>query len=99
MDYPHIVITPDTCNGVPRIEGTRITVNLIVREVVRARRSPEEVLIGHPHLSLAQIYAALAYYFENRAAVDVSLQQADEEEADLRIRFPSRLPPATPLQS
>jgi uncharacterized protein (DUF433 family) len=61
MDYPHIVNTADTCNGLPRIEGTRITVNLIVREVVRARRSPEEVLIDHPHLSLAQIHAALAF--------------------------------------
>jgi uncharacterized protein (DUF433 family) len=98
VDYPHIVSTPETSNGLPRIEGTRITVNLVVREVVRARRSPEEVLIGHPHLSLAQIHAALAFYFDNRAVVDASLQQADQLEADMRARFPSGLSSPKTLQ-
>ena len=91
MDYPHIVKAPDTCAGLPRIEGTRITVNLIVTEVVRARKTPEEVLINHPHLTLAQIHAALAYYFDNRAEVDAALQQSDLLAEDLRRRFPSRL--------
>ncbi len=91
MDYPHIVATPETCAGLPRIEGTRITVNLIVQHVVRARQTPEEVLIAHPHLTLAQIHAALAYYFDHRAEVDGSLQEADQLESDLRAQFPSRL--------
>src|SRR5205085_10634715 len=99
MDYPHIVSTPETCDGLPRIEGTRITVNLIAREVVRERRTPEEVLIAHPHLTLAQIHAALAYYFDHRAEVDAALQDADKLEADLRARFPSRLSPAPVTQS
>jgi uncharacterized protein (DUF433 family) len=98
MDYPHIVKTPGTCGGLPRIEGTRITVNLIVRQVVRARRTPEEVLIAHPHLTLAQIHAALAYYFDNRAELDASLQDADRLEAELRAQFPSRLNPTKSLQ-
>jgi len=91
MDYPHIVKTPGTCNGVPRIDCTRITVHLIVREVIRARRTAEEVLIAHPHLTLAQIHSALAYYFDNRADVDASMQEVDLLEADLRARSPSRL--------
>ncbi len=91
MDYPHIVKTPETCAGQPRIEGTRITVNWIVRQIVRGRRAPEEVLMSHPDLSLAQIHAALAYYFDNRAAVETSLKAADQIEADLRAQFPSRL--------
>jgi uncharacterized protein (DUF433 family) len=91
MEYPHIIRTPETCGGLPRIEGTRITVNLIVREVVRLRQTPEEVLIAHPHLTLAQIHAALAYYFDHREQIDVSLREADDLEADLRTQFPSRL--------
>jgi uncharacterized protein (DUF433 family) len=98
MDYPHIVETPETCAGLPRIDGTRITVNLIVRQVVRARQTPEEVLIAHPHLTLAQIHAALAYYFDNRQLVDASLRNADQREAELRSRFPSRLPAETTVQ-
>ncbi len=99
MDYPHIVKTPETCSGLPRIEGTRITVNLIVREAVIARRTPDEVLMAHPHLTLAQIYSALAYYFDHRAEVDASLQEADRLGADLRARFPSRLTPAATGQN
>jgi uncharacterized protein (DUF433 family) len=91
MNYPHIVQTPDVCSGLPRVEGTRITVNLIVREVVRLRRTPEEVLIAHPHLTLAQIHSALAYYFDNRHQVDASLGEAEAVVESLRARFPSRL--------
>jgi uncharacterized protein (DUF433 family) len=91
MDYPHIVQTPEVCSGLPRIEGTRITVNVIVREVVRLRRTAEEVLMAHPHLTLAQIYAALAYYFDNRDQVEASLREAEAVVANLRAQFPSRL--------
>jgi uncharacterized protein (DUF433 family) len=98
MDYPHIVKTPGTCGGLPRIEGTRITVNLIVREVVRLRWTPEEVLMAHPHLTLAQIYAALAYYFDHREEVNASLREGDELEAKMRAQFPSRLPRSLNLE-
>jgi uncharacterized protein (DUF433 family) len=91
MDYPHIVKTPDTCSGLPRIEGTRIAVNLVVREVVRLRWTPEEVLMAHPHLTLAQIHAALAYYFDHAEEVENSLIEGDEREKELRSQFPSRL--------
>ena len=91
MDYPHIVKTPDTCSGLPRIEGTRITVNLVVREVVRLRWTPEEVLMAHPHLTLAQIHAALAYYFDHAEEVENSLIEGDEREKELRSQFPPRL--------
>ena len=84
VNYPHIVQTPDVCSGLPRIEGTRITVNTIVREVVRLRRTAEEVLIAHPHLTLAQIHSALAYYFDNRESVDAALQTAEDTVAALR---------------
>jgi uncharacterized protein (DUF433 family) len=91
MNYPHIIQTPDVCSGLPRIDGTRITVNVIVREVVRLRRTPEEVLIDHPHLTLAQIHSALAYYFDNRGQVEASLSEAETVVESLRARFPSRL--------
>ncbi len=99
MDYPHIVRTPETCAGLPRIEGTRISVNMIVREVVHGRLTPEEVLMRHKHLTLAQIHAALAFYFDNKDEVDAALKEGDELEAELREKFPSRLPKLRPLDS
>src|SRR5260370_16764833 len=98
MDYPHIVKTPDTCSGLPRIEGTRITVGLIVREVVRLRWTPEEVLMAHPHLALAQIHAALAYYFDHAEEVEPSLKEVDDRETKLRSQFPSRLSAMLPAE-
>jgi len=91
MNYPHIVKTPETCSGLPRIEGTRITVNVVAREVVRLRWTPEEVLMAHPHLTLAQIHAALAYYFDHVQEVEASLEEGDQLEKELRAQFPSRL--------
>ncbi len=91
MDYPHIVRTPGTCSGLSRIEGTRITVNLVVREVVRLSWTPEEVLIAHPYLTLAQIHAALAYYFDHADEVEASRREGDQLEKELRSQFPARL--------
>src|SRR5437867_3900264 len=91
MDYPHIVCTPDTCAGQPRIDGTRITVNLVAEKVVHLRLTPEEVLIDHPHLTLAQIHAALAYYFDHRTEVEASMREGKEFVEELRKRFPSKL--------
>ena len=98
MDYPHIVKTPDTCAGEPRVEGTRITVNLIAREAVHLRWTAEEVLMSHPHLTLAQIHAALAYYFDHREEIEASIKRGDELEKELRVKFPSRLAARLNLQ-
>lgn len=43
--------------------------------------SPHEIHFQHPHLLMAQIHSALAYYFENQAEIDVWIQR-DVEEAD-----------------
>ena len=45
--------------------------NVKVLEVATAKLaygwSPEEIHFQHPHLSLAQIHAALTYYYENQS--------------------------------
>jgi len=47
--------------------------------------------MAHPHLMLAQIHAALAYYFDHAEEVENSLIEGDEREKELRSQFPSRL--------
>lgn len=91
MEYPHIVKTEGTCSGLPRVDGTRISVNLIVREVVHLRWSPEEVLVAHPHLTMAQIHSALAYYWDHREEVEASIKERAVLVEDLRTKFPSKL--------
>ncbi len=78
-EFAHIVRTPGTLGGEPRIEGHRIR----VRDIVAARDlgglTPEGIAASvYPQLSLAQVYAALAYYEDHRLEIDQA--SADEEQ-------------------
>ncbi|PSB28484.1 DUF433 domain-containing protein [Stenomitos frigidus] len=59
-----IVKTPGTCGGRLRIAGSRITVQYIVTEV-KAGITPEAILENKSHLTLGEIYAALASYLSS----------------------------------
>lgn len=51
------------------IVGTRVRVRDIYSHAEVRGQMPEEIVAALPHLTLAQIHAALAYYFENRDAI------------------------------
>jgi len=70
----HIVSTPDTCGGKPRINGTRIRVKDVVLWHERMGMSPEEIVSEWPHLRLGDVYAALAYYDDNRERLDAEMK-------------------------
>ena len=83
-EFAHIVRTPDTLGGEPRIEGHRIR----VRDIVAARDlgglTPEEIAASvYPELSLAKVYAALAYYEDHRDDID----QASHDERQFIEQF------------
>lgn len=73
----YIVITPGTCAGKPRIAGRRISVQNVAIWHERMGLSVEEIA-GEYDLSLAEIHAALAYYFDHRAEID---QRIRDDEA------------------
>jgi uncharacterized protein (DUF433 family) len=75
-----LVRSPGVCGGKLRIDGTRITV-LQVASLYRQGMTAEGIGEQYPHLALAQVYAALAYYHANRVEVDAELA-AEAEEAD-----------------
>jgi len=74
---PHVEITPGTCSGQPRVAGTRIRVSNIVLWTEQGQ-SPDEIVAGYPQLTLADVHAALAFYFDNREEME-KLIAADEE--------------------
>lgn len=43
------------------------------------RSSPEDIHFQYPHLSLAQVYAALAYYYEHQNELDSEIQRRWQE--------------------
>jgi len=63
----------DVCGGRIRIDGTRLTVNQIAT-CYQQGLTPEEIRDQYPHVSLAQVYAALAYYHANRDEIDLDIE-------------------------
>src|SRR5437588_8600252 len=66
-------------HGVAWIEGTRIKVIEVVLDKLTHGSSPEEIHFQYPHLSLAQIHAALAYYYDHQTQLDKEIERDWEE--------------------
>ncbi|SRR6266566_955743 len=80
------------------IAGTNTKVKEVVLDKLAYGWSAEEMHFQHPHLSMAQIHAALAYYYENQDKLDEEIRR-DLEEVD---QIASKLEPSslrTRLQS
>ena len=73
-----VVSSPDMKHGRPRIAGTGTTVHRIAIWY-KLGYSPEEMVRKYPHLTLAQVHAALAYYHANQAEIEAGIA-ADEAE-------------------
>ncbi len=86
----HIEITPGIVGGKPRIAGHRITVENIVIWHERMGRCADEIAVDYD-LTLADVYAALAYYFDHRAEIDQSMEESEAFVEELRQRTPSKL--------
>ena len=78
-----LVRTPGTCGGRIRIDGTRITVHRIAT-LYKHGQTGEEMARTYPHLSLGQVYTALAYYHANREEIEAELAALDAQYDDLK---------------
>ena len=59
---------PGVVGGEPCISGTRVTVRGLV-ELWRTGTPPEDIPLLIPHVTLAQVFAALSYYADHRAEI------------------------------
>ena len=80
----HIESSPEVCGGKPRIAGSRVRVQDIV-VWTEAGQSPDEIVGSFPHLTLADVYAALAYYHDHREAIDSQLRDDDDFVTTLKM--------------
>ena len=69
QEFPGIERVPTVLNGEPIIKGTRTSVRAIV-ERWKFGESPEEIVRKLPHLRLAQVFNALAYYDDHRDEIE-----------------------------
>ena len=73
-----IVHSDDVRGGRPHIAGTGVTVRRIVGWY-KLGLNPEEIADRIGHLTLAQVYAALAYYHANQDEIeaDIAAEESD----------------------
>lgn len=79
MDASHVEIRPNR-DGQPRayVLGTRVRVQDIYALAELQGLSADEIVRALPHLSLAQVHAALAYYFEHREDILREVREDNE---------------------
>ena len=73
-----ITETPGVCGGRPHIAGTGVSVRRIVGWY-KMGETAEEIVTQIPHLTLAQVHAALASYHANQAEMDAAMATEEAE--------------------
>lgn len=87
----HISKTPGVCGGRACIAGHRIRVmDIVVWHEIRGY-SPDEIVDMFPGITLADVHAALAYYFDNRGEIEADFRHEDELAQRFQPQFPSKL--------
>jgi len=95
----HIAMIPSANHGEKAvIAGTRIRiVDVYVWHEVQGK-TPREIVADFPQLTLADIHAAMTYYWDNEELIQSQMKRAEEIEADMRKKYPSKLPEAIKRQ-
>ena len=78
-----IVSQPGLCGNRPCVAGTRIRVQDVFVWHELQGQTADEIVSRFPQLTMADVYAALAYYWDHRDEIQRDMQA----EADLVIRL------------
>src|SRR5689334_8956110 len=88
MAINHICLDDE---GVAWIRNTTTKVIEVVLDQNAFGLSPAQIHAEHPHLSLAQIHAALSYYYDHRSELDEEIARRYQEVEVLRMQAASQL--------
>jgi uncharacterized protein (DUF433 family) len=73
-----IIRTPGVRGGKLRITGHRITVSDVAIWHERMGMSPDEIVSEYPTITLSDVHAALAYYYDHRDEVDQEIRESEK---------------------
>ncbi len=82
VEKRHIVATDGVLGGKPRIDGTRIAVEHIAISY-NTGQSIDEIVESYQGITHADVFAALAYYYDHKAEIDAKIKQDEEEHEKL----------------
>jgi uncharacterized protein (DUF433 family) len=77
----------------PVVRGTDIKVSQVASEFEHLGMTADEIVEAHPHITLADVHAALAYYYDHPHVIRSEWQQERAVIAEMRARFPGNLKP------
>jgi uncharacterized protein (DUF433 family) len=86
----HIEIVQGAGGPKARVAGSRIRVQDIAIWHEKLGLSPDEIVERYPQLTMADVHAALAYYWDHRAELEHAIAADEQLLAELR-RQPSLL--------
>jgi uncharacterized protein (DUF433 family) len=78
--------------GDMRVAGTRILFDVLI-DLHQQGAGPEEIVCGYPALTLADVYAVLAYYYRHREQLDQYLHEREEQARKVRADIEARQGP------
>jgi uncharacterized protein (DUF433 family) len=87
----HIQITPDVCGRKPHIEGHRIRVQDIAIWYEHLSMSPDEIVCHYPSITLADVHAALSYYYDHLDEIRQDIRESEAFTSQLAAQTPSIL--------
>jgi uncharacterized protein (DUF433 family) len=82
---------PETFGGKACISGHRIRVMDIVLWHENLGMTPDQIVVAYPELSLSDVHAALAYYFDNVDEIRNDIRHNDELADHFGAQFRSKL--------
>jgi uncharacterized protein (DUF433 family) len=92
--HEHIIVRRGCCGGKPHIAGHRIKVQHIAVWHERQGKTPDEIVAEYPGLTLADVHAALTYYYDHRDRIDADIRA----DADCAGLLKANSPPSLLLQ-
>jgi uncharacterized protein (DUF433 family) len=96
MEAPVLHIMIDD-NGIPRTINRRVKVKIIAQKIILGGASPQDI-VDHYDINLSDVYAALAYYYDNREYYEQKerelqplVDEAKRYSADLKAKILKRM--------
>lgn len=68
------------------IRGTRVRVQDVYVDAEIHGKTPDEIVASLPHLTLAQVHSALAYYFDHRDAILNEMREDEDFVAQVKAQ-------------
>jgi len=91
VDY--IEMRPSAIHGQKAcVAGTRISVEDIYVWYELMGKTPDQIVTEYPMLTLPQVYAALAYYFDHTEEIRQHIKRGREEAERIKAANPPKLP-------